>query len=212
MISRSLVALASTRCVLFGHRVHHTRIAGDAPTPCVRCGNSILDQDDTVSRISHTLSCFFGRHHYVLIASREDHHEYVCERCGHPLLFASVRDPYSSENKFAKRVSYGCGLLGHRVHVVATGSRVTEYACLCGHSFIKAMRGMTIIRHPLACVALGHFVKAHEIRGEWAEYVCRRCGHPFCFKLAGFAAPSRSSNSNRTWLTRGLASLARNHD
>src|SRR4249919_2037497 len=111
MTPKSLVARASKRCVLFGHRVHHTTISGDARTPCVRCGNPILDQSGTVSHISHTLSCFLGRHHYVQVAIREAHHEYVCERCGHPLLFELASDPYASQGKFAKKVSYGCGLL-----------------------------------------------------------------------------------------------------
>jgi hypothetical protein len=46
-----------------------------------------------------------------------------------------------------------------------------------------------VIRHPLACVLLGHFVTVNEIRGDWAEYVCPRCGHPFYFKLAAFNQP-----------------------
>ncbi|MGH9875855.1 MAG: hypothetical protein ACRD9S_25665 [Pyrinomonadaceae bacterium] len=187
MTIRLPVARASARCMLFGHSVDHTNIAGDAHTPCARCGSAILDQGNTVSHVSHTLSCFFGRHHYVHVASRTGHHEYVCERCGHPLLFECARDPYARQRKFEKRVAYACGLLGHRVHVVAARLKATEYACGCGHSFVKAETGMTVIRHPLACVMLGHIVKVNEIRGEWAEYVCRRCGHPFCFKLAGFA-------------------------
>jgi DNA-directed RNA polymerase subunit RPC12/RpoP len=192
MTPRLSVALASARCVIFGHRVHHTRVSSEAHTPCVRCGKPILDQGNAVSHVSHTLSCFFGRHHYVRVARRKGHHEYVCEKCGHPLLFELFRDPYSSRGKFAKRVSYACGLLGHRVHVVTTDQTFTEYACVCGHSFIKAERGMTVIRHPLACVVRGHFIAAHQVRGEWAEYVCRRCGHPFSFRLAGSAR--RESN------------------
>jgi DNA-directed RNA polymerase subunit RPC12/RpoP len=179
------VAAASTRCALLGHKVHNTRISNDSVTPCVRCGAAILDRGQAVSRVSHTLSCFFGWHHYVAVASRAGHNEYVCGRCGHPLLFESARDPYSSHDKFKKKVNYVCGLLGHRVHVVQTGSKATEYACRCGHSFLKAQRELTVIRHPLACVVLGHFVTINEIRGEWTEYVCLRCGHPFCFKLAG---------------------------
>jgi len=186
-MKRLLAKYAAARCALFGHRVHHTRIARDARTPCVRCGKAILGEGNAVSHVSHTLSCFLGTHHYVHVASRTGHHEYVCERCGHPLLFECLRDPYASQIKFEKRVAYACGLLGHRVHVVATGADATQYACGCGHSFVKADRGMTVIRHPLACVLRGHFIAANEIRGEWAEYVCRRCGHPFCFKLAKLA-------------------------
>jgi len=178
------VASASATCTLLGHKVHHTRIAKDSSTCCARCGAAILGQDHTVSRVAHTLSCFFGWHHYVPLARRSDHNEYVCERCGHPLLFEMTDDPYSTRNKFKKKVSYGCGLFGHRVHVVETGSTATEYACRCGHSFVKAQRALTVIRHPLSCVVLGHFLAINEVRGEWAEYVCLRCGHPFCFRLA----------------------------
>ena len=179
------VARASASCVIFGHTVHHTKITGDGRTPCARCGAAILDQDNTVSRVSHTLSCFFGGHHYVHASTRAGHHEYVCERCGHPLLFESSRDSHSNQQKFRKRVNYACGLLGHRVHVVAQGLKGTEYACQCGHSFLKAERSFTLIRHPPVCVVLGHFIKINEVRGEWAEYVCYRCGHPFCFKVDG---------------------------
>ena len=173
-------------CLLFGHSVNHSRIASDSGTPCARCGNAILEQRNKISHVSHSLSCFFGRHHYVRVASRKAHHEYVCERCGHPLLFECVGDPYAGEGKFEKRVNYACGLLGHRVHVVATRSTATEYACGCGHSFVKPKKDISVIRHPLACVVLGHFIKINEVRGEWAEYICCRCGHPFCFKIAGF--------------------------
>ena len=176
----------SVRCALIGHKVHYTRIARYGSTPCVRCGAGILDQDNSASRVAHTLSCFFGKHHYVPISTRAAHHEYVCEKCGHPLLFESARDPYSSHARFKKRVNYACGLFGHRVHVVTTGSKVTEYACRCGHSFVKAQGDFTTIRHPLACVLLGHFILAREVRGQWAEYVCRRCGHPFYFRSVAF--------------------------
>lgn len=179
-------AHSSVRCTLLGHKVHHTRIAGDAGAPCARCGAAILDQANNVSRVAHTLSCFFGRHHYISIATRAAHHEYLCEKCGHSLLFELACDPYAGHGRFKKRVSYACGLFGHRVHVVTTGSEVTEYACLCGHPFVKAQSALTIIRHPLACVLLGHFVAVNDTRGPWAEYLCRRCGHPFYFRLAAF--------------------------
>lgn len=182
-------AYASVRCALLGHKVHQTRIAKDASTPCVRCGAAILHQDHSVSRVAHTLYCFFGWHHYAPVASRAAHNEYVCERCGHPLLFERAADPYSKQNQFKKRVDYACGLLGHRVHVVDSGSKTTEYACRCGHSFVKEQRGLTLIRHPLACVLLGHFLTINQIRDNWAEYICFRCGHPFCFRLAAGDLP-----------------------
>jgi DNA-directed RNA polymerase subunit RPC12/RpoP len=189
--SMSPVASASVGCLLFGHRVHYTSIAIDGYTPCARCHAPILEQGNSVSRVAHTLSCFLGKHNYISIATRAAHHEYVCEKCGHSLLFELARDPYAIPRKFKKRVSYACGLFGHRVHFVATGSKATEYACQCGHPFIKAQRSLTVIRHPLACVLLGHFVAVNEIRGDWAEYVCRRCGHPFYFRLERFR-PART--------------------
>src|SRR6185503_20751917 len=171
-------------CTLLGHKVHHTTIANDSATRCARCGVAILDRGHGVSRVAHTLSCFFGWHHYVAVARRAAHNEYVCERCGHPLLFELARDPYSSHAKFKKKVNYLCGLLGHRVHVVETGSKTTEYACRCGHSFVKTEKALTLIRHPLTCVVLGHVITFNQTRSDWVEYVCLRCGHPFSFKLA----------------------------
>lgn len=182
------VASASAVCTLLGHKVDHTSIDEDLGTRCVRCDAPILGWDESVSRVAHTLSCFLGWHHYIPVTQRAAHNEYVCERCGHPLLFASERDPYSSNSKFRKKVNYWCGLFGHRVHVVRTGSEATEYACRCGHSFVKKQRQLTVIRHPLICVLMGHMVSINEIRGEWAEYLCLRCGHPFCFRLAKFEA------------------------
>jgi DNA-directed RNA polymerase subunit RPC12/RpoP len=176
-------ARASVRCKILGHKVHHTKVAGEAGAPCARCGGAILDQSHSGSRVAHTLSCFFGKHGYVPIATRAAHHEYLCEKCGHSLLFELTRDRYTGRGRFEKRVSYACGLVGHRVHVVTMRSKTTEYACLCGHPFVKAESALTMIRHPLACVLLGHFVTINDIRGPWAEYLCRRCGHPFYFRI-----------------------------
>lgn len=173
----------SAKCTLLGHKVDHTRIAGKSGTPCVRCGAAILDYGPTVSRVAHTLSCFFGWHHYLARGTRAQHNEYVCERCGHTLLFPLESDPYSSHNKFNKKVDYVCGLLGHHVHVVKQRSKATEYACRCGHPFLKAQADLKMIRHPISCVLLGHYITVNDTRDAWAEYVCLRCGHPFCFKL-----------------------------
>jgi DNA-directed RNA polymerase subunit RPC12/RpoP len=173
---------------VFGHSLRQIKISSAVSTLCGRCGEAILDQGTTASHVSHNLSCFFRGHHYVHIATRAAHDEYVCDKCGHPLLLELVRVPHENRTNFTKRVNYGCGLRGHRVHVVANGLRGTEYACLCGHSFVKTTSAMTIIRHPLACIVQGHLLKINEVRGEWAEYVCCRCGHPFCFKVDGVGA------------------------
>jgi DNA-directed RNA polymerase subunit RPC12/RpoP len=192
MLPRLRLAKVSVRCALIGHKVHFTSIGSDAHARCVRCGGSILDQDNhSISHIAHTLSCFFSKHHYAPIATRHGHNEYVCEKCGHSLLFELARDKYPGNNSFEKRVSYGCGILGHRVHVVATGSNADEYACQCGHPFIKTQEALRVIRHPLACILLGHFITFNKTHRAWAEYVCRCCGHPFYFKLSGFN-PSES--------------------
>ena len=189
------VASASAVCTLLGHKVHHTSIDEDLGARCVRCDAAILGWDESVSRVAHTLSCFLGWHHYIPVTQRAAHNEYVCERCGHPLLFALARDPYSRDGKFKKKVNYFCGLFGHRVHVVRTGTETTEYACRCGHSFAKRQTALTVIRHPLTCVLMGHLVAINEIRGGWAEYLCLRCGHPFCFRLAN--AHKVKSNSEK---------------
>ena len=173
----------SAKCAVLGHKVDYTRIDRRFPTPCVRCGAAILDQGPTASRVAHTLSCFFGWHHYISGGMRAQHNEYVCERCGHTLLFASGADNYSRHNKFKKKVDYLCGLLGHRVHVVKNGPKATEYACRCGHPFLKAQTDLQVIRHPMKCVVLGHYVTVNDTRDSWVEYVCLRCGHPFRFKL-----------------------------
>lgn len=191
----ALVA-ASVRCALLGHKVHHTRIAKDSETLCVSCGTAILDSGQTPSRVAHTLSCFFGWHHYIPVGRRADHNEYVCERCGHLLLFKSAHDPYAEHLQFKKKVNYLCGLLGHRVHVVETRSQITEYACRCGHSFIKETESLTVIRHPPACVMLGHLISFNQTRSEWVEYVCLRCGHPFSFKLAASAEVKSNSGAS----------------
>jgi DNA-directed RNA polymerase subunit RPC12/RpoP len=183
MSRRLRVVRFSAKCTLLGHKVDHTRIARKSCTRCVRCGAAILDQGPTVSRIAHTLSCFFGWHRYIFRGKRAEHNEYVCERCGHTLLFELGSDRYSRHNEFKKKVSYICGLLGHRVHVVKKSSKATEYACRCGHPFLKAQADLKVIRHPMRCVVLGHYVTVNHIDGLWAEYVCLRCGHPFCFKL-----------------------------
>ena len=130
------------------------------------------------------MSCFLGHHRYRRAGRREGHHEYLCERCGHPLLFDETRDPHARQDSFPKKVRYLCGLFGHRVHRVCERHGLTEYACSCVHSFLRAEPSLEVVRHPLSCVALGHYVAFLERRAGHGEYLCRTCGHPF-----GFAEP-----------------------
>lgn len=192
--TRSLpVVLFSAGCTLVGHKVDHTQIARKACTPCARCGAAILDLGPRASRVAHTLSCFLGWHHYVALGQRAEHNEYVCEKCGHSLLFELGADPYSKLNKFKKKVNYLCGLLGHRVHVVKKDSKATEYACRCGHPFVKEQTALEVIRHPMSCVMLGHYITVNDTRGGWAEYICLRCGHPFYFRLTNYKLEPESN-------------------
>ena len=62
----------------------------------------------------------------------------MCVRCGHPLLFHEDVDPYTTRLTFQKKVRYLCGLFGHRVDTVATRDGFVEYACHCGHTFLRA--------------------------------------------------------------------------
>ncbi len=42
-----------------------------------------------------------------------------------------------SSTTFKKKVRYLCGLFGHRVRHVTTRDGYEEFACFCGHSFLK---------------------------------------------------------------------------
>jgi hypothetical protein len=166
---------------LWGHHVDNRifrRTAG-APRTC-RCGAAYL-REGAVTRVRHTLSCFLGHHTYEPMTARHGHHEYVCVRCGHPLLFEADTDPYAHRSRFPKKVRYLCGLFGHRVHDVTVRNGFTEQACGCGHTFLLTGGSRSIVRHPLACVLRGHYIAFVERRAGYVEYVCRTCGHPFCF-------------------------------
>lgn len=170
-------------CRVWGHHVdnHAFRRRPSHARTC-RCGERYLLTDGSVTRVRHTLSCFFGHHTYQPLARRDRHHEYVCVDCGHPLVFAEDSDPYVARPEFTKKVRYLCGLFGHRVHHVTARDGFNEWTCGCGHSFLRSMQGEErVIRHPMICVAAGHFVRYVESRSGYSEYVCRNCGHPFCF-------------------------------
>lgn len=169
-------------CRLWGHRVHNAVFRQETidGRRC-RCGVPYLFENGSDTRVRHTLSCFLRHHTYERLTDRHAHHEYVCIRCGHPLLFRSDTDPYAARSQFRKKVRYLCGLFGHRVHTVAERNGCVEYACGCGHTFLKPVNGLARVTHPLACVTRGHLIHFVERRAGFAEYVCRTCGHPFCF-------------------------------
>jgi DNA-directed RNA polymerase subunit RPC12/RpoP len=175
-------------CAVWGHEVDNHRFLEEAGKErrC-RCGTSYLDKDGSLTHVRHTLSCFLGHHTYQKLIERDEHTEYVCVQCGHPLLFRAEEDPYRESVLFNKKVRYLCGLFGHDVHVVADRHGYREFACHCGHTFLKAERDVTHITHPAICVVSGHRIRYVATRGGYLEYVCRDCGHPFCFAEAARA-------------------------
>jgi hypothetical protein len=174
--------LTRLSCAVWGHHVdNHVFGSRRGASRHCRCGARYLRTDGTLTRVRHTLSCFLGKHEYVRIAVRDGQNEYACVQCGHPLLFAIGRDPYADVDAFRKKVRYLCGLFGHHVHFVAERDGFVEYACFCGHTFLKSAAGLDVVRHPLSCVVRGHDVRFVTSRGGYGEYVCEGCGHPFCF-------------------------------
>jgi hypothetical protein len=169
-------------CALWGHHVdnHVFEQAPPGARRC-RCGAAYLCENGSVTHVRHTLSCFLRHHTYKRLVDRDDCHEYVCVQCGHPLLFRADADPYATEAQFRKKVRYLCGVFGHNVTAVASRDGLVEYACHCGHSFLKAAGDHATIHHPMVCRLRGHWIKYVARRGGFAEYVCCTCGHPFCF-------------------------------
>jgi hypothetical protein len=173
---------AKFSCAIFGHRVSNAEFAATASRiKHCRCGTAYLHESGETTRVSHTVSCFLFGHHYIWVGERDGHHEYVCRRCGHPLLFGVERDPYEKSGTFKKKVRYLCNLFGHRVHQVSARHGLTEYACDCGHSFLKLESSMGIVKHPLVCFFAGHNIRFIERRRGYGEYLCRHCGHTFYF-------------------------------
>lgn len=167
-------------CLIWGHAVDNHVFAAQGRA-CTRCGKNFLHDDRGPVRIGHTLSCFLSHHTYEPVGDRDGHAEYACVQCGHPLLFSQDGDPYRTRGRFEKRVRYLCGLFGHRVHRVAERNGGVEYACHCGHSFVHQPDHRSLVRHPLSCVFLGHWVSFVGTRGRFSEYACVTCGHPFLF-------------------------------
>jgi DNA-directed RNA polymerase subunit RPC12/RpoP len=181
-------------CRLWGHPVDNRvfRASGTEHRIC-RCGRHYLGEDGTLTRVRHTLSCFLRHHTYVRLSERHGHHEYVCVRCGHPLVFRADIDPFASRDRFHKKVRYACGLFGHRVHQVTPRNGFLEYTCFCGHSFLKNERVGPKVRHPLICFFTAHRIRFVTRREGYAEYVCRDCGHPFCFADSAAGVSVRQS-------------------
>lgn len=161
-------------CLLFGHRTNNRTC---------RCGADILSTGGSYTHVRHNLACFFCGHRYRLAGTREGHNEYLCIRCGHPLLLLRELDDLPGHGVFKKYIHYACGPLGHRVHQVADRDGFTEYACYCGHSFLRGERGVSKIRHPWTCLLTGHSINFLGRRFGHAEFLCRDCGHPFYFAV-----------------------------
>ena len=170
-------------CALWGHHVdNHVFLAAPDPSRrTCRCGAAYLGSDGSLTRVRHTLSCFLGHHTYQHLVDRDNHHEYVCIQCGHPLLFAADSDPYANSAMFDKKVRYLCGIFGHHVSCVTNRDGFVEYACRCGHTFLRPDSEVATVKHPLRCVVAGHWVSFLTARAGYAEYLCLHCGHPFCF-------------------------------
>ena len=180
---------AALLCATLGHEMDNRTLAraGEA-SHCVRCAQRILHEDGRLTHTRHVLGCFLRHHTYVRTGERDQHHEYTCVRCGHPLLFAATADPYATAGLFQKKVDYLCGLLGHHVHAVGERQGLTEYACRCGHPFLLAARGLAKVHHPLRCTSSGHRVSFVEEREGYREHRCVDCGHTFGVPLTRSAA------------------------
>lgn len=186
-------AVSRGSCALWGHVVDNRTLSSmRAPSRQCRCGVPYLHTDGRTTHVRHTLSCFLRHHTYRLLAERDGVREYVCIRCGHPLLFPRDADPFRGRGVFTKRVRYACGLLGHRVHEVTRRHGFVECACRCGHSFLQPEAGAAIIRHPLTCILRAHRIRFLTTREDYSEYVCVDCGHPFCFMTGGRPGAARA--------------------
>jgi DNA-directed RNA polymerase subunit RPC12/RpoP len=170
-------------CAVWGHHVdNHVFLANPDPSRrTCRCGAEYLAADGSLTHVRHTLSCFLGHHTYQHLVDRDNHHEYVCVQCGHPLLFAADSDPYADSPLFDKKVRYLCGIFGHRVLPVTTRDGFVEYACGCGHTFLRPESEVAKVKHPMRCVLAGHWISFLTARAGYAEFLCLHCGHPFCF-------------------------------
>lgn len=132
-------------------------------------------------RLGHVLTCFFGGHHYRKLTVRDGYNEYICDNCGHPLMFSEENDIFSEKNQFTKKVRYQCNITKHLVQKVVERNGFSEYACFCGHTFLKDQPNLTEISHPAICAWIGHITEHVCDRSGISEYVCRNCGHTFYY-------------------------------
>jgi len=175
-------------------------LASEGSQPrCSQCREPFLFEDGRVTHTRHVLGCLLRHHTYVRTGVRHAHHEYTCLRCGHPLLFEAARDPYAKQAVFAKKVRYLCNLFGHAVQPIGERQGLTEYACGCGHSFLRAARALRRISHPLVCAVSGHRVVFVEAREAYREHRCLDCGHTF--GVAPLPGWSEASSPARRWRT-----------
>lgn len=169
--------LHKVQCRLFGHRPIDT-----SDCNLCRCGARILPVNGSITRMRHVVSCFLSGHSYTRMGERNSHHEFACSICGHPLLIDSGRGDYAGRTSFEKKPRYRCSLFGHKVHKVVERDGFSEYACGCGHSFLKTNSALTEIKHPIICLVAGHFIRFATMRTpDQAEHACRNCGHTFYF-------------------------------
>lgn len=177
--TRSRSLFARLACFVLGHHFDN-RISFKETSGQCQCGESLINEDGLAVHVRHNLVCLLGGHTYEKIGERDGHCEYVCESCGHPMLFAMEASPYARQDHFRKFVRPQCGLAGHEVHIVTERGGMTEYACDCGHSFLLLQSELTKVRHPLTCLLTGHSIKPFARLDGIREFRCENCGHPFC--------------------------------
>ena len=184
--SRSVFARFA--CFLLGHHFDNRTRTGQC-----QCGEPLIDAKGASVHVRHNLACLLSGHTYEKIGERDKHCEYVCEACGHPMLFAIGVSPYAHKNHFRKFVRPQCGLGGHDVHAVTERGGMTEYACHCGHSFLLLQKALRKVRHPLICLLTGHAIKPFAREDGVREFRCENCGHPFCLTTPTKLTPAANA-------------------
>jgi hypothetical protein len=176
-------------CAAMGH---HVAERSPGRVRCA-CGEEILRRDGSVTHVCHVVQCALLGHRFEVLGRRHGHDESMCLRCGHPLL--RRREPAA---RFWKPIDVACGVGGHEVHTVTRRGPFTEYACNCGHTFLRREGGLRRIAHPPTCVLSGHQVRAlRDVGGGRAEFRCDDCGHPF-YLPSSAPAKGRRPSAGRT--------------